>query len=174
MLSIPREHFQHIADIMVSADTATTREPSERVLTAIFQIDQLQKAVNKALNISELDQIALKGGKHPPCASQQQQQETSVDDHQQAEVTTISSSSGAANPPLTIQVGVVRDIASSLSSELTTLLVRIFWETLYISDANIHILTLHNISVLQDFLTMNFITIQMILLWVLSKLLWAT
>lgn len=128
MLSIPREHFQHIADIMVSADTATTREPSERVLTAIFQIDQLQKAVNKALNISELDQIALKGGKHPSCASQQQLQETSVDDYQQAEVTTISSSSssGATNPPLTIQVGVVRDIASSLSSELTTLLVSIF------------------------------------------------
>lgn len=120
MLSIPREHFQHIADIMVSADTSTCREPSERVLTAIFQVDQLQIAVNRALNISELDQITLKGGKHQSCASQQPE---SVIDEQQSDVTSVSSSIGA-NPPLTIQVGVVRDIASSLSSELTTLLVR--------------------------------------------------
>lgn len=120
MLSIPREHFQHIADIMVSADTMTCREPSERVLTAMFQVDQLQKAVNRALNISEIDQIALKGGKHPSCASQQQEP---VVDNQQDEVASVASAVGA-NPPLTIQVGVVRDIASSLSSELTTLLVR--------------------------------------------------
>lgn len=118
MLSIPREHFLHIADIMVSADTSTSREPSERVLSAIFQVDQLQKVVNRALNVSELDQITLKGGKHPSCASQQQ--DCTVNDNQ-SEIT--SNSSTIPNPPLTIQVGVVRDIASSLSSELTTLLV---------------------------------------------------
>lgn len=128
MLSIPREHFQHIADIMVSADAATGREPSERVLAAIFQVDQLQKAVNSALNVSELDQIALKGGKHPSCASQQHQQQQQHEtvgeavENQPSDVTTVGSTI-TTNPPLTIQVGVVRDIASSLSTELTTLLV---------------------------------------------------
>lgn len=141
MLSIPREHFQHIADIMISVDTSTSREPSERVLAAIFQVDQLQKAVNRALNVSESDQIALKGGKHMSCASQQLQKETatlSLDDHQQAEITSISSSSLSSTstgtlPPLTIQVGVVRDIASSLSSELTTLLVSKYYPILCLS-----------------------------------------
>lgn len=157
MLNIPREHFQHITDIMVSGDKSISREPSEIVLALIFQVTELQRAVNRALNVSEMDQITLKGGKHPSCASQQQQQqqqkeqEQQVVDEQQGDVTANSScvSSGTATQPLTMQVGVVRDIASSLSSELTTLLVRlfelysdVFEQTSHVSPSLIHHKTL--------------------------------
>ncbi|KAJ8969103.1 hypothetical protein NQ317_006980 [Molorchus minor] len=60
MMSIPREDFQHIAD-MASVDTSTTRDPSERILASIFQVNQLQKAVNESLNISQLDVVTAKG-----------------------------------------------------------------------------------------------------------------
>ncbi|KAJ8922199.1 hypothetical protein NQ315_004136 [Exocentrus adspersus] len=102
MMSIPREHFQHIAD-MASVDTSASREPSERILAAIFQVDQLQKAVNQSLNITEYDAVTAKGGKFPACAGQQPVDEAS-----------------AAH--LSIPVNLVRDLATSLSSQLTTLL----------------------------------------------------
>lgn len=102
MLSIPREHFEHIAD-MATVDNSASREPSERVLASIFQVDQLQKAVNKALNVSELDAISAKGGKQPACASQEVQSESAIG----------------------VPVTLVRDIAGSLSIQLTTLLVSI-------------------------------------------------
>ncbi|XP_056631640.1 rho guanine nucleotide exchange factor 12 isoform X2 [Diorhabda sublineata] len=102
MLSIPREHFEHIAD-MASIDPSIGRDPSERVLASIFQVNQLQKAVNESLNITELDAMAVKGGKHPTCASQQE----GSDEH--------------SNIP-TIPTNLVREIASSLNSQLTTLL----------------------------------------------------
>lgn len=108
MLSIPREDFNHIAD-MASIDTASSGDPSERVLACIFQGDQLLKAINQLLNVSEIDVVSNKGGKHPSCASQQVAEETA-----------------ATSVPLTMPT-VVRDIATSLSSQLTTLLVSMFF-----------------------------------------------
>ncbi|CAH1107321.1 unnamed protein product [Psylliodes chrysocephalus] len=103
MLSIPREHFEHIADMASMDSSLRGRDPSERVLASIFHVNQLQKAVNDSLNISELDAMAAKGGKHPSCASQQD-----VDEHKTAVPT--------------IPTNLVREIASSLNSQLTTLL----------------------------------------------------
>ncbi|XP_072375594.1 rho guanine nucleotide exchange factor 12 isoform X3 [Diabrotica undecimpunctata] len=102
MLSIPREHFEHIAD-MASMDPSNGRDPSERVLASIFQVNLLQKAVNDSLNITELDAMAAKGGKHQTCASQQ-------------EVI------GETVTAPTVPTSLVREIASSLNSQLTTLL----------------------------------------------------
>lgn len=106
MLSIPREHFEHIADMASMDSSLRGRDPSERVLASIFHVNQLQKAVNDSLNISELDAMAAKGGKHPSCASQQD-----VDEHKTAVPT--------------IPTNLVREIASSLNSQLTTLLVSV-------------------------------------------------
>ncbi|KAG5887050.1 hypothetical protein JTB14_020399 [Gonioctena quinquepunctata] len=102
MLSIPREHFQHIAD-MVSMDTSASKDISGQVLASIYQVHQLQKAVNESSNITELDAIATKGGKYPSCASQPEGEENS-------------------SVPLTVPASLVRDIASSLNLQLTTLL----------------------------------------------------
>nr|XP_023026441.1 rho guanine nucleotide exchange factor 12 isoform X3 [Leptinotarsa decemlineata] len=102
LLSIPREHFQHIAD-MASMDTSTSKDISGQVLASIYQVHQLQKAVNESTNITELDAMAAKGGRFPSCASQED---------------------GEACPsiPLTVPSGLVRDIAGSLNLQLTTLL----------------------------------------------------
>ncbi|XP_049818465.1 rho guanine nucleotide exchange factor 12 isoform X2 [Aethina tumida] len=73
LLNIPREDFQHIAD-MASSDVAGPREPTERLLAAIYQMGQLQKLINESLNVTESDAIAARGGKNAACASQQVQQ----------------------------------------------------------------------------------------------------
>ncbi|CAG9824246.1 unnamed protein product [Phaedon cochleariae] len=103
LLSIPREHFRHIAD-MASMDESASRDPSERVLASIYLVDRLQKAVNEATNVGDLDVMAAKGGRHAVCTGQQDQPSEHVE------------------PPLTVPASLVRDIAGSLSLQLTTLL----------------------------------------------------
>nr|CAI5843692.1 unnamed protein product [Callosobruchus analis] len=74
LLSIPREHFQHIAD-MAGTDISNDADPSEKLMAAIYQVDQLQKFINQSLNVDEKDVITARGGKHPACASQQVEDE---------------------------------------------------------------------------------------------------
>ncbi|VEN52760.1 unnamed protein product [Callosobruchus maculatus] len=105
LLNIPREHFQHIAD-MAGADTSNDADPSEKLMAAIYQVDQLQKIINQSLNVDEKDVLTSKGGKHPACASQQ------VEDEPQT-------TNGTAP---TVPIGPVKTIATSLSSLLTTLM----------------------------------------------------
>ncbi|XP_068892581.1 rho guanine nucleotide exchange factor 1 isoform X5 [Tenebrio molitor] len=103
LLSIPREHFHLIADM--ASDTQETRpskDLAERVLAAVYQVDQLHLAVNEALNVTEATAISATGGKHLACQSQEVLQPT-------------------ISPP-SIPANHVRDVANSLSTQLTTLL----------------------------------------------------
>ncbi|CAG9864678.1 unnamed protein product [Phyllotreta striolata] len=115
MLSIPREHFEHIADMASmepapsaaasSSSSSGGRDPSERVLASIFRVNQLQKAVNDSLNVTEAEAAAAKGGRYPACAARRAQ----------------SPDRRRPNVP-TVPTALVREIASSLSSQLTILL----------------------------------------------------
>ncbi|ENN79924.1 hypothetical protein YQE_03743, partial [Dendroctonus ponderosae] len=107
LLAIPREDFQHIADMASTASSnadSHSLDITDRLLATVFQVDILQRAVNDALNITEGDVIAARGGKVPICASQEGATETR---------SVIPS----------VPAGLVGEIAASLSSQLTTLLV---------------------------------------------------
>ena len=71
LLSIPREDYHLIADIASdeAKKASIDREPSEVVLAALFQADQLVTAVNECLNISEAEAALVTGGKFSSCAS---------------------------------------------------------------------------------------------------------
>ncbi|XP_008190770.2 rho guanine nucleotide exchange factor 11 isoform X1 [Tribolium castaneum] len=102
LLSIPREHFQLIADMASDTqDTRSSKDLAERVLAAVYQVDQLHLAVNEALNVTEASAVSATGGKNPACQSQEL-------------LPTVS--------PPSIPANRVRDVANSLSSQLTTLL----------------------------------------------------
>ncbi|XP_030755908.1 rho guanine nucleotide exchange factor 12 isoform X2 [Sitophilus oryzae] len=108
LLSIPREHFEHIADMAASTSDVSMSGASDitdRLLASVFQVDLLQKAVNDAFNITEGEVVAAKGGKKPACASQEPQYANEV----------------KPNVP-SIPASQLRDIVTSLSSQLTTLL----------------------------------------------------
>ncbi|XP_076264695.1 rho guanine nucleotide exchange factor 2 isoform X4 [Rhynchophorus ferrugineus] len=108
LLSIPREHFEHIADMAVSAsdvNTSGNSDITDRLLASVFQVNLLQKAINEAFNISESEVVAAKGGKRPVCSSQEP--------HYSNEVRPVTPSIPASH---------VRDIVTSLSGQLTTLL----------------------------------------------------
>lgn len=120
LLSIPREHFHLIADMASDTqDTRSSKDLAERVMAAVYQgmsqhpikicicyiaftVDQLHLAVNEALNVTEASAISATGGKHPACQSQEI-------------LPTVS--------PPSIPANRVRDVANSLSTQLTTLLV---------------------------------------------------
>lgn len=129
LFSIPREDYQLIADI-ASEEThnkknTSDREPSELVLAAVFQgiyshqsnyiqlnldsflADQLLAAVNDSLNISEADAVIASGGKYPSCASNE------------------NSVSKQNNHLPSVPVHRLQEIATTLSTQLTTLLVRL-------------------------------------------------
>ncbi|KAH1003809.1 hypothetical protein HUJ04_003663 [Dendroctonus ponderosae] len=109
LLAIPREDFQHIADMASTASSnadSHSLDITDRLLATVFQVDILQRAVNDALNITEGDVIAARGGKVPICASQEGATETR---------SVIPS----------VPAGLVGEIAASLSSQLTTLLSEI-------------------------------------------------
>ncbi|CAG9761205.1 unnamed protein product [Ceutorhynchus assimilis] len=103
MLAIPREHFEHIADMTTTNNLGGhTSDITDRLLASVFQVDILQKAVNEALNITESEVMAARGGKSPVCTGQEVTETRSV----------IPS----------VPAGLVGDIAASLSLQLTTLL----------------------------------------------------
>ncbi|XP_066256144.1 rho guanine nucleotide exchange factor 12 isoform X6 [Euwallacea similis] len=116
LLAIPREHFEHIADMasMTVESNPTENHSSsdivDRLLASVFQVDILQKAVNEALNVTEGDVIASRGGKTTTCLTQE--------------------ASGSA-PETTrsvipsVPAKLVGDIAASLSLQLNTLLIEI-------------------------------------------------
>ncbi|XP_060520310.1 rho guanine nucleotide exchange factor 11 isoform X2 [Cylas formicarius] len=93
LLFIPREHFQHIADLASTDAPGSTGggDITDRLLASIFQVDILQKAVNDALNVTEAEVMARRSDK-------------------------------AESAVPTIPASFVRDVASSLSSQLTNLL----------------------------------------------------
>ncbi|KAK4873317.1 hypothetical protein RN001_015346 [Aquatica leii] len=107
LLSIPRENYQLIADI-ASDETFKKanidREPSEVVLAALYQAEQLLVAVNDSLNISEADAAVANGGRHASCASNENLV-TKQNNH----------------VPV-VPVHRIQGIATALSSQLTTLL----------------------------------------------------
>ncbi|KAF2883485.1 hypothetical protein ILUMI_22658 [Ignelater luminosus] len=108
LLSIPREDYQLIADI-ASEETHNKsfcdREPSELVLAAVYQADQLLAAVNDSLNISEADAILATGGKYASCASNESLVSSKQNNHVPS-----------------VPVHRLQEIATTLSTQLTTLL----------------------------------------------------
>ncbi|XP_063911076.1 rho guanine nucleotide exchange factor 11 isoform X3 [Zophobas morio] len=101
-LSIPREHFHLIADMASDMqETKPSKDLAERVLAAVYQVDQLHLAVNEALNVTEATAISATGGKHLACQSQEV-------------VPNVL--------PPSIPASRVRDVANTLSTQLTTLL----------------------------------------------------
>lgn len=77
-------------------------------------VDQLLLAVNQSLDISESDPVLMTGGKHPSCTSN----EPLV----------------SRNNVPSVPVHRLQDIATTLNSQLTTLLVciQLFFFSLYI------------------------------------------
>ncbi|XP_077272585.1 rho guanine nucleotide exchange factor 2 isoform X2 [Temnothorax americanus] len=61
ILNIPKEDFEHVADI-ASEPSAMEKEPAELILAAISQTDQLMGMLNSALNISETETIFASRG----------------------------------------------------------------------------------------------------------------
>ncbi|XP_072764898.1 rho guanine nucleotide exchange factor 12 isoform X1 [Anoplolepis gracilipes] len=56
ILNIPKEDFEHVADI-ASEPSAVEKEPAELILAAISQTDHLVGMLNSALNVSETETI---------------------------------------------------------------------------------------------------------------------
>ncbi|XP_018377346.1 PREDICTED: rho guanine nucleotide exchange factor 12 isoform X4 [Trachymyrmex cornetzi] len=56
ILNIPKEDFEHVADI-ASEPSTVEKEPAELILAAITQTDQLMGMLNSSLNISETETI---------------------------------------------------------------------------------------------------------------------
>ncbi|XP_012059743.1 PREDICTED: rho guanine nucleotide exchange factor 11 [Atta cephalotes] len=56
ILNIPKEDFEHVADI-ASEPSTVEKEPTELILAAITQTDQLMGMLNSSLNISETETI---------------------------------------------------------------------------------------------------------------------
>lgn len=72
-------------------------------------MNQLLEAVNESLNISEVDPILATGGKHPSCASN--------------EASICNKNEHVPSVP----AHKIRDVVTTLSSQLTTLLVSNFY-----------------------------------------------
>ncbi|XP_018395361.1 PREDICTED: rho guanine nucleotide exchange factor 12 isoform X3 [Cyphomyrmex costatus] len=56
ILNIPKEDFEHVADI-ASEPSIVEKEPAELILAAITQTDQLMGMLNSSLNISETETV---------------------------------------------------------------------------------------------------------------------
>ncbi|XP_029169695.1 rho guanine nucleotide exchange factor 12 isoform X3 [Nylanderia fulva] len=70
ILNIPKEDFEHVADI-ASDPSTVEKEPVELILAAISQTDQLVGMLNSALNVSETETIFASCGSStlsPPAA----------------------------------------------------------------------------------------------------------
>lgn len=111
----------------MSTDISSERDSSEYVLAPLYQgkwiilcflmcyliflfvclfvVNQLLEAVNDALNISEVDPILATGGKHASCASNE----------------ALISNKSEHVP--SVPAHKIRDIVTTLSTQLTTLLV---------------------------------------------------
>lgn len=76
-------------------------------LLFFFLVNQLLEAVNDSLNISEVDPILATGGKHPSCTSNE----------------ALISNKSEHVP--SVPAHKIRDIVTTLSTQLTTLLVGI-------------------------------------------------
>ncbi|XP_011332497.1 rho guanine nucleotide exchange factor 12 isoform X2 [Ooceraea biroi] len=61
ILNIPKEDFEHVADI-ASEPSAVDKEPAELILAAINQTDQLVGMLNSALNVSETETVLASRG----------------------------------------------------------------------------------------------------------------
>ncbi|XP_032676783.1 uncharacterized protein LOC116846699 isoform X4 [Odontomachus brunneus] len=61
ILNIPKEDFEHVADI-ASEPSTVEKEPAELILAAINQTDQLVGMLNSALNVSETETIFASRG----------------------------------------------------------------------------------------------------------------
>lgn len=92
ILNIPKEDFEHVAD-MASEATGLDKEPAELILAAISQTNQLMSIINSALNVTETEAVLAARGTNaaslttscdsPGCPvprinQQQQQQQPSV------------------------------------------------------------------------------------------------
>ncbi|XP_050312480.1 rho guanine nucleotide exchange factor 11 [Anthonomus grandis grandis] len=112
MLAIPREHFEHIAD-MASANSIAKNgrgsDITERLLASVFQVDILQKAVNEAYNISEGDVVAARAGVKSTAACAAHEAPPPPPPDSKSVIPSVSAS-------------LVADIASALSLQLATLL----------------------------------------------------
>ncbi|XP_033196749.1 rho guanine nucleotide exchange factor 2 isoform X2 [Bombus vancouverensis nearcticus] len=61
ILNIPKEDFEHVAD-MASEPSSMEKEPSELILAAISQANQLVGMLNSALNVSETETVLASRG----------------------------------------------------------------------------------------------------------------
>ncbi|XP_076301603.1 rho guanine nucleotide exchange factor 2 isoform X3 [Lasioglossum baleicum] len=61
ILNIPKEDFEHVAD-MASEPSSMEKEPTELILAAISQANQLVGLLNSALNVSETETVLASRG----------------------------------------------------------------------------------------------------------------
>ncbi|XP_076650814.1 rho guanine nucleotide exchange factor 2 isoform X2 [Halictus rubicundus] len=61
ILNIPKEDFEHVAD-MASEPSSLEKEPTELILAAISQANQLVGLLNSALNVSETETVLASRG----------------------------------------------------------------------------------------------------------------
>ncbi|XP_024942922.1 rho guanine nucleotide exchange factor 11 isoform X3 [Cephus cinctus] len=61
ILNIPREDFEHVAD-MASEPTGLEKEPAELILAAVSQANQLVAMINSALTVSETETVLAARG----------------------------------------------------------------------------------------------------------------
>ncbi|XP_067203804.1 rho guanine nucleotide exchange factor 11 isoform X3 [Linepithema humile] len=61
ILNIPKEDFEHVADI-ASEPSSAEKEPTELILASISQTDQLVSMLNSALNVSEIETVFASRG----------------------------------------------------------------------------------------------------------------
>ncbi|XP_065161980.1 rho guanine nucleotide exchange factor 11 isoform X3 [Atheta coriaria] len=100
LLSIPRENYRDIADMV--GEKKTDVEPCELVLASLNQANKLISAVNDSMNITDAETVAATGGKHPSCNSNEL--------------------SAKQNHVPSVPASKIQPIATTLQSQLTNLL----------------------------------------------------
>ncbi|XP_011861352.1 PREDICTED: rho guanine nucleotide exchange factor 12 isoform X3 [Vollenhovia emeryi] len=106
ILNIPKEDFEHVADIASEPSTAE-KEPTELILAAISQTDQLMKTLNSALNVNETETIFASRG-------------TLIQSSPACEATGCPSLRSHSHPQQSI-MGMVQPICHYLTSQLSQL-----------------------------------------------------
>ncbi|XP_046751992.1 rho guanine nucleotide exchange factor 12 isoform X4 [Diprion similis] len=61
ILNVPREDFEHLAD-MASEPSGIQKEPTELILAAVSQANQLMEMLNSALNVTETETVLASRG----------------------------------------------------------------------------------------------------------------
>ncbi|XP_011700224.1 PREDICTED: rho guanine nucleotide exchange factor 1-like isoform X2 [Wasmannia auropunctata] len=106
ILNIPKEDFEHVADI--ASEPSVEKEPVELILAAINQTDQLMGMLNSALNISETETIFASRGSStlssPAC-----------------EATGCPSLRNHLHPQQSVMMGMMQPICHYLTSQLSQL-----------------------------------------------------